>query len=340
MQRVPAISAFLISASGNRVEMARVVGPVFMKPNGNAFGSDNDLPVCFLHVTGSNRSLPPPRAVNSRDAVSNSLFQVILFELDPTFEGEHVSMRLVDILSSADGSGTHEWPRDPVVITTYRATDGVVQGGDQHAVLHAQHALSDIYIRGNEKITIFCKFNSSSSHRAPHLMVTVQFQLVGRRAESDVEYARLHALHRHPPPDSRNRAAGASRQQSRSITVSGGSGGCASLASVSGGRPDDEEMQALLAAQEVSRSEIMQHAGLVLPIHKNYDSAPQECVSCAATVKKSACIICEDRPRKIVFVPCGHYVCCATCAAHPALKNLCPVCRVYIEKKVVVFGPD
>jgi len=334
--------------------MARVVGPLFMKQTTNALGSNNDSPVCFLHVRGPNRSLPSPSVLNSRNTTRNNFFQVILFELDSTFEGELVCMRLVDILSSADGSGTHEWPREPMVITAYRTTDGVVQGSDQRAVTHAQHQLSNLYIRGNEKITISCQFDDSSSHHAPNLMVTVQFQLVGRHTESDVEYLPLEPIHRHLTPDSRDgrphfavvdrpaiagatsssqvrdrngsRPAGASRQQlRRSITVCGGNGGCVSLASVSGGRPDDEEMEALLTAQEVSRSEIIQHSGLTLPIHKDCHDISEECVSCTATLKKSTCIVCEDRPRKIVFVPCGHYVCCATCAAHSALKNLCPV---------------
>jgi hypothetical protein len=46
------------------------------------------------------------------------------------------------------------------------------------------------------------------------------------------------------------------------------------------------------------------------------------------------CKICMDNEVSIVFLPCGHLVCCSRCA--PALKN-CPICRGLIKGTVNVF---
>jgi hypothetical protein len=49
---------------------------------------------------------------------------------------------------------------------------------------------------------------------------------------------------------------------------------------------------------------------------------------------KSKCLICFDRTRGIIFVPCGHKVCCTQCSNQ--VKN-CPICRANIEIKQKVF---
>ncbi|PVD28678.1 hypothetical protein C0Q70_11272 [Pomacea canaliculata] len=48
------------------------------------------------------------------------------------------------------------------------------------------------------------------------------------------------------------------------------------------------------------------------------------------------CKICLDRDVCIVFLPCGHLVCCAECS--PALTT-CPVCRQRIKGRVRAFSP-
>lgn len=48
------------------------------------------------------------------------------------------------------------------------------------------------------------------------------------------------------------------------------------------------------------------------------------------------CKICCEKMVAIVFLPCGHLVCCAQCA--PALKK-CPMCRQPIKGSTrVTFG--
>lgn len=45
------------------------------------------------------------------------------------------------------------------------------------------------------------------------------------------------------------------------------------------------------------------------------------------------CIICIDRQRQAVFVPCGHKYCCCECAKNIyETKNICPICNSIIEK--------
>lgn len=44
------------------------------------------------------------------------------------------------------------------------------------------------------------------------------------------------------------------------------------------------------------------------------------------------CCVCLERPKDIVFYPCGHQVACKQCSEMIRNKdNLCPVCRVKIK---------
>ena len=46
------------------------------------------------------------------------------------------------------------------------------------------------------------------------------------------------------------------------------------------------------------------------------------------------CKVCLDREADIVFVPCGHLVCCINCAA--SLRR-CPICRAKIDKAIKTY---
>lgn len=53
-------------------------------------------------------------------------------------------------------------------------------------------------------------------------------------------------------------------------------------------------------------------------------------------LKGTECIICMNAPREILFTPCGHVVCCTTCA--PAYhQERCPICRVNVCCQTRVF---
>jgi hypothetical protein len=49
---------------------------------------------------------------------------------------------------------------------------------------------------------------------------------------------------------------------------------------------------------------------------------------------KAKCLICFDRTKAIIFVPCGHRVCCTQCSSQ---VKICPICRANIEIRQKVF---
>ena len=46
------------------------------------------------------------------------------------------------------------------------------------------------------------------------------------------------------------------------------------------------------------------------------------------------CKICMDKDIGVVFLPCGHLICCVQCA--PSLKD-CPLCRQQIQGTVKTY---
>ena len=53
----------------------------------------------------------------------------------------------------------------------------------------------------------------------------------------------------------------------------------------------------------------------------------------------SVCIVCMDRKRNALLVPCGHMYTCVECtSAFRARKNACPVCRQTIRKVITATG--
>jgi len=55
----------------------------------------------------------------------------------------------------------------------------------------------------------------------------------------------------------------------------------------------------------------------------------------------SCCVVCQDAPRCVVFEPCNHLVCCATCGGRagkdvPTLHT-CPMCRADILRRIEVY---
>jgi hypothetical protein len=50
--------------------------------------------------------------------------------------------------------------------------------------------------------------------------------------------------------------------------------------------------------------------------------------------KSSVCVVCLEKQREIVFVTCGHLICCQVCSGK---VSLCPVCREDIQRRQRVF---
>lgn len=53
------------------------------------------------------------------------------------------------------------------------------------------------------------------------------------------------------------------------------------------------------------------------------------------------CVVCLRRRRRSAFVPCGHLVCCSSCAFMIERDEtpLCPICRQSIRSSVRVYDP-
>eukprot|EP01129_Flabellula_baltica_P010046 TRINITY_DN41_c0_g1_i1.p1 TRINITY_DN41_c0_g1~~TRINITY_DN41_c0_g1_i1.p1 ORF type:complete len:180 (-),score=28.13 TRINITY_DN41_c0_g1_i1:48-536(-) len=49
----------------------------------------------------------------------------------------------------------------------------------------------------------------------------------------------------------------------------------------------------------------------------------------------SKCVVCMDKPRRCLFRPCRHVVCCEECSV--LIGTSCPMCTQFIETKEVVY---
>lgn len=49
------------------------------------------------------------------------------------------------------------------------------------------------------------------------------------------------------------------------------------------------------------------------------------------------CIICHDREKSVILMPCRHLCLCLECSNHSAV-NSCPKCRTVISTKIIVYS--
>jgi hypothetical protein len=49
------------------------------------------------------------------------------------------------------------------------------------------------------------------------------------------------------------------------------------------------------------------------------------------------CVICQEREKSVVLLPCRHMCLCAECALHDHLQQ-CPLCRRRIEDRISVYA--
>ena len=50
--------------------------------------------------------------------------------------------------------------------------------------------------------------------------------------------------------------------------------------------------------------------------------------------ENTECILCYTYRKDTVLMPCGHMICCRTCAARLALRGVCPMCRQVVRSHV------
>ena len=55
-----------------------------------------------------------------------------------------------------------------------------------------------------------------------------------------------------------------------------------------------------------------------------------------AIKKRIQCVVCLNKDRNIVFLPCNHCICCNDCA-NILQNNKCPTCRGNIQDKQIVY---
>lgn len=58
----------------------------------------------------------------------------------------------------------------------------------------------------------------------------------------------------------------------------------------------------------------------------------------SGAISERYCVLCWVRPRDVLFLPCRHMSCCATCAAKLP-QRLCPTCRAPITSQIEVMLP-
>ena len=49
------------------------------------------------------------------------------------------------------------------------------------------------------------------------------------------------------------------------------------------------------------------------------------------------CVICQEREKSVVLLPCRHLCLCAHCAQHDHLQQ-CPLCRRHIAHRISVYA--
>lgn len=61
-------------------------------------------------------------------------------------------------------------------------------------------------------------------------------------------------------------------------------------------------------------------------------------ISSAVRDSQDSCLICNDRPKEVVIVPCGHKCLCVQCGgAYRSHYFLCPICRNRIRDIIFVY---
>ena len=99
--------------------------------------------------------------------------------------------------------------------------------------------------------------------------------------------------------------------------------------------PDDSEDH-VKAFKEIPTSEIEAMLTYVsraeLRLHECLKMRREE--EKQASRRRTECIVCMDRDRQVIFLPCRHRVCCAICSE---TTDICPSCRVEVVEKINPF---
>jgi len=305
---------------------------------------DNDFrldmrysPMCYIEITCPRMALPVGEEHVNLDFDDNSgQEQLIVFNLNPAYVGAVVHLRLIRLMQE------HEWPREPVMILANRKRNGELLSSERRAMAsREEHSLSSLYISGNERVTIECDFSVNGEDRES--CVKLEFNVSGcpvqldqDRVQGEGGAAQNHKGLFSGGGSKRQLHSAAASQAFSSENTSGEEGGGAfsrktrtkGLQDPNDIRADMQEYYALLSAQAASRQDVSAH---------QQDISRLSCGLCAVRKTDSICQICMVRPKRVVFSPCGHYVCCKECAEHKDMKK-CPYCRTAIVAKTQIYS--
>jgi len=86
----------------------------------------------------------------------------------------------------------------------------------------------------------------------------------------------------------------------------------------------------------LSLKELEQLEDTIKSTLKKIEHQKQDVISrlLAQIKEQKTCILCIDKDKEIVFVPCGHLCTCSVCA-QSLIK--CPVCRSNIQQRIKTF---
>ena len=146
-----------------------VYGPFHMKE----FTVRGPVYQCRVQVVSA--SSPLCRAIESEiTSEDDAVFErVLVFPLAAQHAGTLVHIKLVEIFSC--GTQVLEWPKDKVVISSQRFTNGVLMAAEEREISGAEHAISSVYVRGMERVSIMCKFAGDDEPK--HTIVHVDLRL-------------------------------------------------------------------------------------------------------------------------------------------------------------------
>jgi hypothetical protein len=93
----------------------------------------------------------------------------------------------------------------------------------------------------------------------------------------------------------------------------------------------DDEPQVIMRITRIPNEPVNSNAPPPSILPPKIDNEP------SALPTEGKCLICQDRARKTVVVPCGHSYSCVTCFHNNATKRTCAICRKDFDKVIPLY---
>ncbi|XP_063987269.1 E3 ubiquitin-protein ligase LRSAM1-like isoform X2 [Diachasmimorpha longicaudata] len=103
---------------------------------------------------------------------------------------------------------------------------------------------------------------------------------------------------------------------------------------------ENDRRAVILAAEnylaEMKMNEVESSVPLA-PLDEPSTSSTNTLAKTTSSIDTTECVICMDSQCEVIFLPCGHLCCCATCSS--LVTTECPMCRGSIQRKIPVIKP-